>query len=111
MDTGVDRNTLANAKAKAINENHMNRYCIQKARNKDLQTFVNEEKFSTTTGNNEKYLAYRVGKQSFNSIAIIRMSAISEISTRFSTGLNNNPFDTSYDSQVDGGIPWSVVGM
>ena len=74
FDSGKgDKNTWANFKDKAINENHNSRAAIMTAL---LSTDGNgvEKKFSTSSGLNEVYHAFRTGLSSTEAVAVIRLS-------------------------------------
>jgi hypothetical protein len=63
--TATNSNTFANASAKTINENHNTRACIMNVQL--LQDPISfESKFSTSNGQQENYVAMRVGPQGAN---------------------------------------------
>lgn len=75
VDTGKPdtNNTHAKAVLKEVNENHQSRLAI-------LVCLLGpsgvgfESKFSSSTGRNELYLAYRVGKSVNDAIGVVRVS-------------------------------------
>lgn len=87
LDTGKDKrkedgtvenkNTLANATGKKINENHMSRFAIQQARNSE-EGIGRERKLSTSTGQYETYRAQRLGPSRQDAMGIVRFSVKAE---------------------------------
>ena len=74
FDSGKgDKNTWANFKDKAINENHNSRAAIMTAL---LSTDGNgiEKKLSTSSGTNEIYHAFRMGLSSTEAVGVMRLS-------------------------------------
>lgn len=75
LDTNKTNNTYANYKSKLINENHNSRVSIMSALlgNSGLSF---EDKYSTSSGNFEQYMAVRVGPVSSSPGGVIRLSYV-----------------------------------
>ena len=72
-----EKNNLANATGKKINENHMSRFAIQQARNSE-EGIGRERKLSTSTGQYETYRAQRLGPSRQDAMGIVRFSVKAE---------------------------------
>ncbi len=72
FDSAKDNNTHANAKNKAINENHNTRVAIMKALVGNGEAM--EQKYSSTVNRKEIYLARRIGLSTEESVGCVRIS-------------------------------------
>lgn len=74
LDTGKgEKNTLANATGKKINENHMSRHAVHEARTSE-EGIGRERKLSTSTGQYETSRAQRLGPSPQDAMGIVRIS-------------------------------------
>lgn len=72
FDSAKDNNTHANAKNKAINENHNTRVAIMKALVGNGEAM--EQKYSSTVNRKEIYLVRRIGLSTEESVGCVRIS-------------------------------------
>jgi len=72
----TDKNTVANAKSKTINENHNTRIVLQKANLGSPGQYQFEGKYSTTNGQFESYVAVSCGSDGTSSFGCVRFSII-----------------------------------